>query len=161
MTYSTNLQMSESQIKNSQFTVLVVDDDDEIRYSLGRVLGNQGYQIDTAASGEEGIEKVKHGPSPDLIFMDIRMGGITGLETLQHMRSIDSNLQIILMTAFGTAQTAIEAMKFGAHDYVMKPFDPEKVISLASIAIDASRDLRTVSKPVSYTHLTLPTTPYV
>ncbi|MBT7867588.1 MAG: response regulator, partial [Opitutales bacterium] len=104
--------MSESQIKNSQFTVLVVDDDDEIRYSLGRVLGNQGYQIDTAASGEEGIEKVKHGPSPDLIFMDIRMGGITGLETLQHMRSIDSNLQIILMTAFGTAQTAIEAMKF-------------------------------------------------
>jgi CheY-like chemotaxis protein len=58
--------MSESQIQNSQFTVLVVDDDDEIRYSLGRVLGSQGYQIDTAASGEEGIEKVKHGPAPDL-----------------------------------------------------------------------------------------------
>jgi DNA-binding NtrC family response regulator len=147
MTYSTNLQMSESQIQNSQFTVLVVDDDDEIRYSLGRVLGSQGYQIDTAASGEEGIEKVKHGPAPDLIFMDIRMGGITGLETLQHMRAIDSNLQIILMTAFGTAQTAIEAMKFGAHDYVMKPFDPEKVISLASSAIAASQDLRMVSQP--------------
>lgn len=139
--------MSESQIQNSQFTVLVVDDDDEIRYSLGRVLGSQGYQIDTAASGEEGIEKVKHGPAPDLIFMDIRMGGITGLETLQHMRAIDSNLQIILMTAFGTAQTAIEAMKFGAHDYVMKPFDPEKVISLASGAIAASQDLRMVSPP--------------
>ncbi len=94
--------MSDSQQQNSQFTVLIVDDDDEIRYSLGRVLGSRGYQIDTASSGEAGIEKVKNGPAPDLIFMDIRMGGITGLETLQHMRSINSNLQIILMTAFGT-----------------------------------------------------------
>lgn len=127
--------------------MLVVDDDDEIRYSLGRVLGSQGYRIDTAASGEEGIEKVKSGPPPDLIFMDIRMGGITGLETLQHMRSLDPNLQIILMTAFGTAQTAIEAMKFGAYDYVMKPFDPEKVLGLASSAISASRDLKAASKP--------------
>ena len=139
--------MSDSQQQNSQFTVLIVDDDDEIRYSLGRVLGSRGYQIDTASSGEAGIEKVKNGPAPDLIFMDIRMGGITGLETLQHMRSINSNLQIILMTAFGTAQTAIEAMKFGAHDYVMKPFDPEKVLSLAASAINATRDLKSASKP--------------
>ncbi len=134
--------MSEPVIKNSQFTILIVDDDDEIRYSLGRVLGSQGYRIDTASSGEEGIEKVKAGSAPDLIFMDIRMGGINGLETLQHMRSIDSNLQIILMTAFGTAQTAIEAMKYGAYDYVMKPFDPERVLSLASSAIHAALDLR-------------------
>ena len=139
--------MNAMHAQNSQFTVLVVDDDDEIRYSLGRVLGSQGYRIDTAASGEEGIEKVKNGPPPDLIFMDIRMGGITGLETLQHMRSLDQNLQIILMTAFGTAQTAIEAMKFGAYDYVMKPFDPEKVLSMASSAISASRDLRAAAKP--------------
>lgn len=138
--------MSDSLIQESQFTVLIVDDDDEIRYSLGRVLGSQGYRIDTASSGEAGIEKVKKGPAPDLIFMDIRMGGITGLETLQHMRSIDSNLQIILMTAFGTAQTAIEAMKFGAYDYVMKPFDPEKVLNLAAGAINAARDLKSVSK---------------
>ena len=70
--------------------------------------------------------------------MDIRMGVINGLETLQHMRGIDSNLQIILMTAFGTAQTAIEAMKYGAYDYVMKPFDPERVLTLASSAINAT-----------------------
>ena len=133
--------MSEPVIKNSQFTILIVDDDDEIRYSLGRVLGRQGYRIDTASSGEEGIAKVKAGSAPDLIFMDIRMGGINGLETLQHMRSTDSNLQIILMTAFGTAQTAIEAMKYGAYDYVMKPFDPERVLTLASSAIHAALDL--------------------
>ena len=140
--------MSEPVIKNSQFTILIVDDDDEIRYSLGRVLGSQGYRIDTASSGEEGIEKVKTGSAPDLIFMDIRMGGINGLETLQHMRSIDSNLQIILMTAFGTAQTAIEAMKYGAYDYVMKPFDPERVLTLASSAIHAAMDLRSAPKKV-------------
>lgn len=138
--------MSEPAIKNSQFTILIVDDDDEIRYSLGRVLGSQGYRIDTASSGEEGIEKVKTGSAPDLIFMDIRMGGINGLETLQHMRAIDSNLQIILMTAFGTAQTAIEAMKYGAYDYVMKPFDPERVLTLASSAINAALDLRSAPK---------------
>ncbi|MEM9160390.1 MAG: sigma-54 dependent transcriptional regulator [Verrucomicrobiota bacterium] len=131
---------------NQMFTVLIVDDDEEIRYSLGRVLGSQGYRIETAASGEEGIEKVKLGPSPDLIFMDIRMGGITGIETLQHMRSINSNLQIILMTAFGTAQTAIEAMKFGAYDYVMKPFDPEKVLDMAAKAVNASQDLKTADQ---------------
>ncbi|MCH6258285.1 sigma-54 dependent transcriptional regulator [Puniceicoccaceae bacterium K14] len=127
----------------SQFTVLIVDDDDEIRYSLGRVLGSQGYSIVPAGSGEEAIEKIKSGLSPDLVFMDIRMGGITGIETLQHMRSLDSNLQIILMTAFGTAQTAIEAMKFGAHDYIMKPFDVDKVLGLAEAAISAANDLKT------------------
>ncbi len=133
--------------------VLIVDDDDEIRYSLGRVLGSQGYQIDTAASGEEGIEKIKEGPAPDLIFMDIRMGGISGIETLQHMRSANSNLQVILMTAFGTAQTAIEAMKFGAYDYIMKPFDPEKVIELARSAILATQDLKSVDSYQTKTNI--------
>lgn len=128
-------------VDNKKYSVLIVDDDDEIRYSLGRVLSTQGYTIEAAASGEEGIESVRNGPAPDLIFMDIRMGGMTGIETLQHMRSINANLQIILMTAFGTAQTAIEAMKFGAHDYIMKPFDPEKVIALAKSAINATKDL--------------------
>ncbi len=128
---------------NKHYTVLIVDDDDEIRYSLGRVLSSQGYTIEASPSGEAAIERVKKGPSPNLIFMDIRMGGMTGIETLQHLRSIDSNLQIILMTAFGTAQTAIEAMKFGAHDYIMKPFDVEKVIALAQSAINATRDLET------------------
>jgi len=131
--------------QQKKYTVLIVDDDDEIRYSLSRVLGSQGYEIDTAASGEEGIQKIRTGPAPDLVFMDIRMTGINGIESLQHMRSINPNLQVILMTAFGTAQTAIEAMKFGAFDYVMKPFDPEKVIELSLGAIDAAKDLKSAS----------------
>lgn len=134
-------------------TILIVDDDEEIRYSLSRVLGSRGYAIETAASGEDGIEKVKAGLRPDLILMDVRMGGISGIETLQHMRSASSSLQIVLMTAFGTAQTAIEAMKFGAYDYIMKPFDVDRVIEIAEKAISSSQDMKSAKqyeKKVNY-----------
>ncbi len=124
--------------------ILVVDDDSEIRYSLNRVLASRGYQVATAGSGEEGIEAVKKAP-PDVVFLDIRMGGMSGLETLQHMRGVNSRIPIILMTAFGTAQTAIEAMKFGAFDYIMKPFDPDRVLRLTENALKAVEDLRRAS----------------
>ena len=122
-------------------TILIIDDDEEIRYSLGRVLGTRNYRIVEAASGEEGIATAKRG-APDLVFLDIRMGGMSGIETLQHLRSAHPHLLIVLMTAFGTAQTAIEAMKFGAFDYVMKPFDAEKVLSLAANALKTKADLQ-------------------
>ncbi len=125
---------------NKNPTILIIDDDSEIRYSLDRVLSRAGYQIIEAASGEEGIDMVRK-QSPSIIFLDIRMGGMTGIEALQHLRSIDRQVPIILMTAFGTTQTAIEAMKFGAFDYVMKPFDPEKVLSLAESALGAVQDM--------------------
>jgi two-component system nitrogen regulation response regulator GlnG len=130
-------------------TVLVIDDDSEIRYSLSRVLSSRDYNVSAAASGEEAIAIVKKG-APDVIFLDIRMGGIGGIETLQHIRSINPKQLVILMTAFGTAQTAIEAMKYGAFDYIMKPFDPQKVLSLAANALKTHADLRAASdyKPI-------------
>ncbi len=124
-------------------TILVVDDDQEIRYSMERVFSSRNYRLLTAASGEEGIEIVRR-ESPDVVFLDIRMGGISGLETLQHLRSIDPNPMIILMTAYGTTQTAIEAMKFGAFDYLMKPFDMKKVIRLTEGALKSREDLRRI-----------------
>lgn len=125
-------------------TILVIDDDAEIRYSLSRVLSARGYQMLEAASGEEGIALVKKGPPPDLVFLDVRMGGMSGIEALQHIRSANPRQLVVLMTAFGTAQTAIEAMKYGAFDYVMKPFDPAKVLNLAQTALQAHADLRAV-----------------
>jgi len=121
-------------------TILVVDDDSEIRYSLDRVLSGRGYQVAAAGSGEDGVEMVRT-TSPDIVFLDIRMGGMSGIETLQHMRAINNRLPIILMTAFGTAQTAIEAMKYGAFDYIMKPFDPVRVTKLAEAALKALHDM--------------------
>ena len=125
-------------------TILVVDDDAEIRYSLSRVLSSRGYQVIEAASGEQGVAMVRKGPAPHLVFLDVRMGGMGGIEALQHIRSANPRQLVVLMTAFGTAQTAIEAMKYGAFDYVMKPFDPAKVLSLAQNALQAHADLRAV-----------------
>ena len=125
-------------------TILVIDDDAEIRYSLARVLSSRKYQVIEAASGEAGIAMVKKGPLPDLVFLDVRMGGMGGIEALQHIRSANPKQLVVLMTAFGTAQTAIEAMKYGAFDYVMKPFAPAKVLALAENALKAHADLRAV-----------------
>src|SRR3954470_19127211 len=121
--------MSDPSAKPS--TILVIDDDTEIRYSLSRVLTSRKYHVVEAPSGEQGIALVKKGPLPDLVFLDVRMSGMSGIEALQHIRSANPKQLVILMTAFGTAQTAIEAMKYGAFDYVMKPFDPAKVLTLA------------------------------
>ena len=133
-----------STLKSSTPTILIIDDDAEIRYSLGRVLSSGNYTIAEAASGEEGVAWVKKGPFPDLIFLDIRMGGMSGIEALQHIRGANPKQLVVLMTAFGTAQTAIEAMKFGAFDYIMKPFDPAKVMSLAENALQANREMDAV-----------------
>ena len=120
--------------------VLIIDDDDDLRYSLKRVLSGRHYEVVEAASGEEGLTMAeKH--SPHVILLDNRMGGISGMEALQHLRGINPNAMIILMTAYGTTQTTIEAMKFGAFDYIMKPFDLKKLLSLTEAAIAASTDL--------------------
>ena len=95
--------------------ILLIDDDAEIRYSLDRVLSQDGHEVVAADSGEDGIQKAKE-IKPSLIFLDNRMGGISGIETLQHLRSAAPDSMVILMTAYGTTQTAIEAMKHGAFD---------------------------------------------
>ena len=127
--------------KPKNATILIIDDDAEIRYSLHRVLSTRQYEVLSAAGGEEGLalaEKKK----PQVIFLDNRMEGMSGLETLQHLRSVSPATMVILMTAYGTTQTAIEAMKFGAFDYIIKPFDSKKVFDLADKASRAHKDLK-------------------
>ncbi len=108
-------------------SILVIDDDAEVRYSLQRVLSARDYQVSCAASGNEGIEMAEK-EMPTVIFLDNRMDGMSGLETLQHLRNLNPRAMVILMTAYSTTQTAIEAMKFGAFDYIVKPFENEKVL---------------------------------
>ncbi|NDV62528.1 sigma-54-dependent Fis family transcriptional regulator [Puniceicoccales bacterium CK1056] len=121
--------------------ILIIDDDDEIRYSLNRVLSSRGYEVEEASSGEAGIEAAKASIF-QVIFLDNRMEGMSGLETLQHLRTAASESMVILMTAFGTTQTAIEAMKFGAFDYIIKPFDLKKVLDLTEKALQSFADLQ-------------------
>jgi two-component system nitrogen regulation response regulator GlnG len=135
---------------SKQASILIIDDDAEIRYSLDRVLSTMGHRIISADSGESGI-KTAQKENADLIFLDNRMEGISGIETLQHLRSAAPDSMVILMTAYGTTQTAIEAMKHGAFDYVLKPFDLIKLKDLVTRALKAGRD--SVSTEDAYEHL--------
>jgi len=102
--------------------LLLIDDEADVRYSFERIFGQEaGLELHTAGSGEEALELIPK-LRPDLVIMDVRMGGLTGIETLQRLREFDSKTPVILMTAFGTTQTAIKAMKYGAYDYITKPF---------------------------------------
>lgn len=135
---------------SKQASILIIDDDAEIRYSLDRVLSTMGHRIISADSGEQGIKTARE-EKADLIFLDNRMEGISGIETLQHLRSAAPDSMVILMTAYGTTQTAIEAMKHGAFDYVLKPFDLKKLKELVDRALKAGRD--SVSPEDAYEHL--------
>jgi len=121
--------------------ILIVDDDKEVRYSLKRVLRNLEAELIEAGSGEEGL-KLAEKELPQVILLDNRMGGISGMETLQNLRSLGGGSVVIMMTAHGTTQTAIEAMKYGAFDYLMKPFEPEKIIGLVNRGLRAFQDRR-------------------
>jgi nitrogen regulation protein NR(I) len=126
--------------------LLLIDDDADLQYSFRRILDSPELELTTASSGEEGLRLIP-GLKPDLVLMDIRMGGMSGVETLRRIRQMDSKLVVILMTAYGTTQTAIEAMKYGAYDYLLKPFDPPRLKELVANALKASRDMNQV---VSY-----------
>ncbi len=114
-------------------TILIVDDDKSIRYSLKRMLEGS-FSILTAQNGEEALQRVRDG-SPDLVIMDIKMPGPTGIEVLKEIRQIDAKSLVILMTAYGTTETAIEAMKHGAYDYIVKPFPIPQMKELVEKAI--------------------------
>ena len=123
--------------------LLLIDDENDVRYSFKRIFSSPDLILETAASGEEGIEVIKTF-KPDLVLMDVRMGGMSGLETLRLIREDDAKLPIIMMTAFGTTQTAIEAMKHGAYDYLLKPFDVPKLKQIVADALKAARDMKEV-----------------
>jgi nitrogen regulation protein NR(I) len=126
--------------------LLLIDDEADVQYSFRRIFDSPEIEIVTASSGEEGLKLIPKF-QPDLVMMDVRMTGMTGLETLRKLRQTDARLPVIIMTAYGTTQTAIEAMKLGAYDYVLKPFDVPKLKALVFNALEAARAMK---KVVSY-----------
>jgi two-component system nitrogen regulation response regulator GlnG len=121
--------------------ILVVDDDPQLRQSFEKLLIEEGHTVWTAATGEAALAMVKD-RLPDLVIMDVRMPGMSGLETFQAMHIIEPRLPVIIMTAYGTTETAIEATKLGAFDYVLKPFDIPDILNLIGQALDAGRFMR-------------------
>ncbi len=122
-------------------TIIVIDDDDQLRKSFEKLLIEEGYDVKSAASGEAGLKLVRE-KVPDLIMLDVRLPGMNGLETFQQIHEIEPKLPVIIMTAFGTTETAIEATKMGAFDYILKPFDIPDMLLVIGQALEAGRFMR-------------------
>ncbi len=125
--------------------ILVVDDQKGVCHSFKKILGRQGYEVITASSGQKALEKVGD-ENPTLVFMDVTMPGISGLETLKRLKALYPDLTVIMMTAYSTSEKAITAIKYGAFDYLTKPFDNNQLISLVEKALVAGK----MSVPVTF-----------
>jgi len=106
--------------------LLIIDDEDNMRHMLSALLRKSGYRIDTAADGEEGLQKVND-LTYDYILCDIKMPNKDGMTSLREARSLVEPSTVIMMSAYGTIDTAVEAMKLGAYDFISKPFKPDEV----------------------------------
>jgi DNA-binding NtrC family response regulator len=106
--------------------ILIVDDELIMRESLAGWLERDGHHIETAASGEEALDRVKH-THFDILLVDIKMEGMNGLQVLQEVKEGDQDVEVVMITAYGSIPTAIQAIKTGAYDYLLKPFDPEEL----------------------------------
>jgi len=120
-------------------TLLVADDDPGLRESLERTLTREGYHVVLASDGRAALERVQAG-GVDLIVTDLKMPGLTGLELLRAAKAIMPDVDVILLTAFGTVEEAVKAMKDGAYDFLTKPFRREQLIKLIDKALER-RDL--------------------
>ncbi len=117
---------------NARWQILVVDDEEVMSESLAAWLREDGYTVDTAASGREAIEKAK-AKEYAIYFLDLKMpGGIDGIETLMEIRRMQPEASIIMITAYATVDTAITAMKEGAQEYIVKPCNPQEISLLAA-----------------------------
>jgi len=121
--------------------ILIIDDDDQLRKSFERLLREEGYKVSSAPSGETGIRMIEEA-CPDLVIVDVRLPGINGLETFRTIKEIEAKLPVIIMTAYGSTETAIEATRQGAFDYVLKPFDIDEMLRIIRQALDAGRFMR-------------------
>jgi len=107
--------------------ILIIDDEENFRHMLSVILKKEKYEVETAANGEEGLQKLTSSTF-DQILCDIRMPGMDGLDFLREVQKLGNGSSIIMMSAYGTIDTAIEAMKLGAYDYISKPFKPDEII---------------------------------
>lgn len=119
-------------------TVLVVDDDDAHRGMLRMMLKSWGYTVEEAADGDEAVEKV-HAKAFDAVLTDVRMGKVNGIEAMKQILSYNPSLPVILMTAYSSVETAVDALRIGAYDYLIKPLDFDALKETLKKAIEHSR----------------------
>ena len=118
--------------------LLIVDDEPNLLYSLKKGFESDELQVFTAETAEQGIEAVRR-HEPDVLILDLRLPDMSGLDAFLEIRRIDARLPVIIITAFSTTETAIEAMKRGAYEYLLKPVDFDKLYDIVARALEISR----------------------
>ncbi len=126
-------------MKASRPKLLIVDDDEKILFAFQEVFKSEGYQTILARNGEEALNELASG-HPDAVFMDITMPKLDGLEALRRMKHQAPQVPVVLITGFGTMQTAIKAMQYGAFEYLTKPLDLEKIRAVTRRALSSGRE---------------------
>lgn len=116
------------------YSILIVDDDVQMTVMLKKVLEKEGYDVETALNGQDALAKSAVGDL-DLIISDIRMPGMNGLEFLERIKGNHQDVPVVLMTAFGSIEAAVESMKKGAYHYIAKPFKTEQLLSVVEAAL--------------------------
>ena len=115
--------------------VLIVDDEKNIRLTLSQSLESLELETDTAVNGEEALAKLKE-KDYGLVLLDLRLPGMDGMEVLRRLREIRPDIRVIIITAYGTIESAVDAMKLGAVDFIQKPFSPKEIRGLVSQVMD-------------------------
>jgi len=114
--------------------ILIIDDELQLVESLAVRLKASGYAVQTAPDGVSGINKFKE-ESPDLVILDIMMPGLSGLDVLKELKQISLNTPVIMLTAYGTSESAIEALRLGAYDHLSKPFNTQTLLEMVKKAL--------------------------
>lgn len=128
-------------VNEEQAYVLVVDDEGAIRYSITKTLQRVGYHVEAAASGEEALEMMKT-QNYDVVLTDIRMPGLTGVELLRRITEQAPDAVVILLTGYASLETAIESLRLGAHDYLVKPSSSQDIRNSVAQGIERAHNLR-------------------
>ena len=115
---------------------LVIDDDESMRVGCTQVLSEDGYRVRTAENGVQGLEFAQK-ESFDLVILDLRMPGMDGMDVLGKLKEYDPNVPVIVITGYVTIESAVEAMKRGAYDFLPKPFTPEALLTIAKRAAES------------------------
>ena len=123
--------------------ILIVDDELIMRESLAGWLERDGHEVEKAASGEEALKILKESRF-DILLVDIKMEGMSGLDVLKQVKESDPDVEIVMITAYGSIATAIEAMKNGAYEYLLKPFEPDELGILIEKITDRIKSCSTI-----------------
>lgn len=121
--------------------ILVVDDEGAIRYSISKTLQRVGYQVHTAASGEDALEMMQR-QVYDVVLTDIKMPGLTGVELLAEIKEYSPDAVVILLTGYASLETAIESLRLGAHDYLVKPSSSQDIRQSVAAGLERARNMK-------------------